>query len=67
MTLTSSQPNIDLNGRYSVTEASKILNIHRSTIWRWVRQGKLRPYVSTINSRTRFIGKDLMRLWQEEI
>lgn len=66
MSLNSTTPPIDPNGRYSVTEAANLLGIHRCTIWRWVRQGILHPYVSKTNSRTRFKGKDLLALWQAE-
>lgn len=64
--MTSERPKIKTDGKYSVTQAAKILAIHRVTVWRYVHAGKLRPYLHSASSRTRFLGKDLMKLWESE-
>ncbi len=64
--MTPNKPTIDLNGRYTVVQAAEILGVNRTTIWRWVKMGKLHPYVSKTNSRVRFKGQDIMHLWNAE-
>ena len=64
--MTPERPKINNDGKYSVTQAAQLLAVHRVTIWRYVHAGKLRPYLHSANSRTRFLGKDLMRLWERE-
>lgn len=66
MPLNSEKPIIDPNGRYSVTEAAKLLGVHRSTVWRWTHDNKLQPLCSKANNRNRYSGKDIIRLWQAE-
>lgn len=39
---------------YTVAEAAKLLNVSHSTVWRWIRAGKLRAYrIGSRNLRVR--------------
>ncbi len=59
-------PKIDPNGRYTVGQTAELLGVNRTTIWRWVKAGKLHPYVSRVNDRIRFKGQDILYLWNAE-
>ena len=61
--MTTTRPNIDPNGRYGVTDTAKILKIHRTTVWRWVDKGWLKPMLRKINNRTFFRGCDIIAAW----
>jgi excisionase family DNA binding protein len=43
---------------YTVKEIAKILSVSRNTIWRWVREGKLKS-IKLSNGATRFTEKDI--------
>ncbi len=64
--MTPEKTKIQSDGKYSVTQAAKLLAVHRVTLWRYVHAGKLRPYLHSANFRTRFLGKDLLKLWERE-
>lgn len=43
---------------YTVKEVAKILSVSQNTIWRWVREGKLKS-IKLSNGATRFTEKDI--------
>lgn len=60
----TSRPNIDPKGRYGVVDTAKLLGIHRSTLWRWVEKGWIRPVIRQVNNRTVFRGCDIISAWE---
>ena len=67
MPILSDKPNINPAGRYSAPQAARLLGVHRSTVWRWMRNGKLRPFFCKGNSRIRFCGRELLAAWGDDI
>mgnify|MGYP002673199828 FL=1 len=57
---------IDPRGRYTAMQAAALLGVHRTTIGRWKRAGLIRPRTSKVNGRPRYIGSDLIKLWEWE-
>ncbi|MDE6009396.1 MAG: helix-turn-helix domain-containing protein [Muribaculaceae bacterium] len=49
---------------YTVSEAAKILGVHRSTIWRWVKALRLRGRTRIVNNRKEFLGSELQKLYK---
>lgn len=47
---------------YTMTEASLILGVHRSTIWRWVKALRLRCRTRVVNGRREYLGSELEKL-----
>ena len=43
---------------YTVKEVAEILSVSQNTIWRWVREGKLKS-IKLSNGATRFTEKDI--------
>ena len=49
---------------YTVTEAAKVIGVHRSTVWRWVKALRLRSRTRLVNNRKEFLGADLQKLFK---
>lgn len=64
--MTGDYPDIDPRGRYTASQAASLLGVHRCTVGRWKRQGLISPRYSKVNGRPRYIGADLLRLWECE-
>lgn len=62
--MVTSRPNIDPKGRYGVVATAKLLGIHRSTVWRWVEKGWIRPIIRQVDNRTVFRGSDIIAAWE---
>lgn len=58
---------IDPKKYYSVAEAADILGVHRSTVWRWVKNLRLRSRIREVNSRNEFLGSDLMKFYRHTL
>lgn len=55
---------IETKKYYTVSEAAKLLGVHRSTIWRWVRNMKIRGRIRVVNNRQEFLGSELMKVFK---
>lgn len=64
MTETDIKEAIETKKYYTVSEAAKLLGVHRSTIWRWVRNMKIRGRIRVVNNRQEFLGSELMKVFK---
>lgn len=55
---------IDPKRYYTVTEAAKVIGVHRSTVWRWVKAMRLRGRTRMVNNRQEFLGSELEKLFR---
>ncbi|MDE7414319.1 MAG: helix-turn-helix domain-containing protein [Muribaculaceae bacterium] len=55
---------IDPKKYYTVSEAAKIIGVHRSTVWRWVKALRLRGRTRAVNNRMEFLGSELEKLFK---
>lgn len=53
--------NLDERGYYNISEAATLLGVNRSTIWRWIRDGRL-PAARLGHRTTRITHEDLEQL-----
>ena len=58
------EPKVAQRGKYTITEASKRLGVHRNTLARYLKEGKIRCRFSKETNRKYFSGDDLVRLWR---
>ena len=61
------EPQVSETGRYSITQACAILQIHRHTLTRHADTGKINYGVSKINHRRFFYGRDILRYWRSSL
>lgn len=61
--VTHTKPQVDPKARFGVVATAKLLGIHRTTVWRWVEKGWLRPTILNNANRTFFLGADIMAAW----
>lgn len=65
--MTSLPPQIHPQGKYTATEAARLLGISRRTLSRWVLAGKVRKRYSKATMMPRYLGKDLLALWNNDV
>ena len=63
MSMSGDCPNIDPKGRYNESDAARCLGINRSTLWRWRKQGRIRPKHERLTRRPKYSGADLLALF----
>jgi DNA-binding transcriptional MerR regulator len=61
--MSSLPPQVIDDARYSTTEASKILGIHRNTLTLFRRQNLLKSLKDDISGRFLYEGRELSRFW----
>lgn len=55
-----------LDGRYSMSETAKILEVDPSTLWRWVKSGKIRVSgYRRVNGRPFIKGREITRMFNQ--
>jgi predicted site-specific integrase-resolvase len=59
----SSKPQIELRGRYSITEAARALMVDRKTLYRYRDNGDITVNYRKINSRPFIYGSELIKVW----
>lgn len=67
--VTSTEPVVELTGRYTIKETSAILGIDRHTLGTYVKAGYIRPQfkrnpICMNKPRTRFLGSEILRFWR---
>lgn len=64
----SNADDIDPDGRYTVSQAARLLNVHRSTVSRFckkdAKEGGIKFSVNRRNGRKTILGKDLLKWWK---
>lgn len=64
--MTAEEPQVSLTGRYSPTEAAKILQIARATVYKYVQNGKVKIGLRRSNNRMFIPGTEIMKLWKAQ-
>ena len=56
---------MEANNLITITQAAKLLNLHRNSVVRWVRDGKVKTVVEPISGWTVIDKEDLVRFNKE--
>lgn len=66
--MVNEQPNVKENGRYSITQAVKVLGISRGTMYKAIalgaRCGGIDYRVRRDNGRKEITGREILRFWR---
>lgn len=61
--MTPIEPDVPDTGRYTITQAARILEIHRHTLRNYTEQGLIRCLYKP-SGRKYYTGKSIKRLWR---
>lgn len=62
--IVSSEPQVNMTGRYTVTQACQILGIHRNTLRTYTDQGLIKCGFRRVGCRKFYEGKEIIRFWK---
>ena len=65
--ITSHEPNVSLNGRYTVIETCKILGICRNTLVKYTNMGAIRYGMRRSGPQKFYTGREIMRVWRSQV
>jgi len=63
----ATQPNVSLDGRYSIAETCKLLGVHRNTLMNYTRDGKIICGFRRVNFRKFYLGREIVRFWNAQL
>jgi len=64
--MTTTEPNVSETGRYPIGETAKLLGLNRTTVWRHVELGNIKPGTRKSNDRKFFTGREIKRFWNSQ-
>lgn len=64
--MTNLEPEVSDNGRYSITEAAKVLGLHRNTLLLHTDQCSIRCGIRKANGRKFYTGADIKKFWKAQ-
>ena len=64
MAMSHTMPDVQMQGRYSIQDACKILGIARSTLYNHISAGNINVHFWKNNKRPFFFGKDVLAFWK---
>lgn len=62
--MVKTQPTVDFDGKYQITDTANALGVHVSTVDRWTRSGIMTCTVRRANGRRVWSGKEIVRVWR---
>lgn len=65
--MTTTKPNVDENGKYSIGETAKALEVSRQTVKRYADNGMLKCGIWRHNGRKFFYGSEIIRFWRASL
>lgn len=67
MRMSGARPDIDPRGRYNESDAARLLGVNRCTLYRWRQAGIISPRPQKHTGRPRYVGADLLELFDAVI
>ena len=61
------EPNVKPNSRYSIDATCRHLGIHRNTLLKYTKAGRIRYGVRTVTLRKFYLGSEIIRFWKNQL
>jgi len=58
------EPQVSRNGRYNIEDTCRLLGIHRNTLMRYVKKGRICFGIRRSTTRKYFTGSEILRFWK---
>lgn len=65
--ITATEPVVNATSRYSITEAAKILGVHRNSIMNYTKSGLLKCGIRKATKRKFYTGIEILKFWRASI
>lgn len=65
--ISSIEPNVNVAGRYSVTETSAVLGIHRNSLRKYTEQGLIKCGFRRQTARKFYLGSEILKFWRAQL
>ena len=65
--ITSTEPMVSAEGRYSVSDTCKVLGIHRNTLRRYTEAGMIKCGFRRETARKFYKGAEIVRFWRAQL
>lgn len=65
--MTEHEPIVKPNSRYSIEETCRHLGIHRNTLLKYTKLGRIRYGVRTVTLRKFYTGSEILRFWKAQL
>ena len=65
--ITSTEPQVAINGRYSIKDTCKALSISRETLRRYTYEGHIKCGFRRNTARKFYLGSEILRFWKAQI
>ncbi|MCM1033016.1 helix-turn-helix domain-containing protein [Bacteroides caecimuris] len=65
--MVTEQPNVQPNSRYTVTETCKLLGIHRNSLLKYTKSGRIKSGVRKSTAKKFYLGSEIISFWNKQI
>lgn len=65
--ITPTEPNVNVTGRYSVTETSAALGIHRNSLRKYTELGLIKCGFRRHTARKFYLGSEILKFWRAQL
>ncbi len=67
MTMTTEEPKVSMNARFTITQTCAILGIHRNTLLKYTSLGAIRHGVRRSTAQKFYTGSEIIRFWKSQL
>lgn len=65
--MVTEQPKVQPNSRYTVTETCKLLGIHRNSLRKYTKAGRILAGVRKSTAKKFYLGSEITNFWKKQI
>lgn len=66
--MSTTEPKVEMNGRYPIGQAAALLGIHRNTLRRYNDEGYIKSGNRRVGRCVRFfLGSEILRFWKSQM